>query len=352
MVNEKALQAALDNYRKKGVSKSTTEGGAVESAVGNYLNAHPVKTIAQQLDDPDSSQNQAEAKNKAELQDITTRGSGFQKDVNDRFGEENTKRERQAQWISGIGDAISGFAGLISAANGGQAINTHGRTALQGVMDEQEKRRQERKAEIERYYNMRLAANRAEAANLAERRKRLEVQRAWQDAAPERARKNERELYQTQTAAANLQYARERARREGIIADNQEETSRANINKINRTGIKTGGAGGRSGTGGKQPVYISMSGNGNNYNVPGDKYSLNAILATIPGSDVVSLPSDNSKGARDKQADLVIRQYMQTDHAKTNQAFWDALAPYLKAKEKLIEEENTGNEQNGSGFSW
>ena len=228
------------------------------------------------------------------------------------------KVARNRRIIAGIGDGISGIAGLVSAANGGLALNNQGKTAIGAVMDEQEAQRQKRKAEINEQYNTKVAAIQQQDRDIAAMRQRLNERRQRAYAEQKQNYENEYNTYRNQKAAADAQRAETQAQY-------QPQLSQSQIDKNNRTGVKTGG--GSATKAPKQTPTFKISHSGGSFNIPTDKTSLTSILATLPSFDELDLPSDTSKG-RNSNTQLVIEQYARTEHAKTNKAFQEAISQY------------------------
>lgn len=226
------------------------------------------------------------------------------------------KVARNRRIIAGIGDGISGIAGLVSAANGGLALNNQGKTAIGAVMDEQEAQRQKRKAEINEQYNTKVAAIQQQDRDIAAMRQRLNERRQRAYAEQKQNYENEYNTYRNQKAAADVQRAETQAQY-------QPQLSQSQIDKNNRTGVKTGGSTQ------KPTKSFSLSTNGQAYDIPADSSVMTSIFSTIPSD--IPLDSDTSSG-RNKNMQLVIQEYAKTDHAKTNKEFLDAMRQYAKGK--------------------
>lgn len=231
------------------------------------------------------------------------------------------KVARNRRIIAGIGDGISGIAGLVSAANGGLALNNQGKTAIGAVMDEQEAQRQKRKAEINEQYNTKVAAIQQQDRDIAAMRQRLNDRRQRAYAEQKQNYENEYNTYRNQKAAADAQRAETQAQY-------QPKLSQSQIDKNNRTGVKTGGSSQKAP---KQTKTFSLSTNGQAYDIPADNSVMTSIFSTIPSSSDVPLDSDTNNG-RNKNMQLVIQEYAKTEHAKTNREFQEAMRQYAKGK--------------------
>lgn len=293
--NNPALNAVSDYLQTEDGQRLT---GQVNDTVFNT-------TPEEKLNNPNSSLNTDTRLNEQKMANATR---DYRDDIA-KLGEGPTKKEQQQRFIAGIGDAISGFAGLISAARGGQAVNTNGNTAMGRVMDDQEKRRLERRKQIEEYYNNAQSEYKMERERLADRRQRLKDERDYNMKRQQEDRKAEYEGYRNQEAKA-------KAERAGIQAQNQDALDKSQINRNNRSGVKT--------TTPKLEQETTYHGGGRSFKIKASnqKQAISAAIAAIN--------ADDGFEARTKNAQDVFNEYLQSGRAKDNPAFWEAIGPYIQ----------------------
>lgn len=162
------------------------------------------------------------------------------------------KRQRWSAIASAATDAISGIAGMIGVANGAvhPATLAASQPSSKVSSDFYESERQKRQKALAEVHDADIKRHKDKLTSISERRKRIyedrlrpyREEKERQDALLKQ-QQYQNAISQGQNYQQQANYNRERARREGINADYQEDMNKANIAAKNRSNTGAGRSG-------------------------------------------------------------------------------------------------------------
>lgn len=204
-------------YRKSDPNHSDASGSVASSTTSKPKQSRATSIpVSSTVTAPPAAKPEVKITNEDPINHQQHRVDHF-REIRDNMKEESGPTERQLRnqrFWAGLGDALSGVAGLISAVNGGMAIDTSGKTAIGAVRNAQEEARKRRREKFDRDYTLASDRLKRESDYLAQLRAKKQAEQTAAYAAAKEKREQAAEARAAEAHAQKMELDRQKAERD------------------------------------------------------------------------------------------------------------------------------------------